>query len=1122
MVKMRLIAARKGVAYRFAAVFAFSALLLGAFAPIACGATYVLIGNNFGDPNSWSEVPSENPGLPGPSDTAQIGITNPVTPTGLTVGALTGGSFIDRVVLSGGSLSVSKVQLKVDLRGCSLTVRDANGLQGVNPFVVESGSQLTTLEDTSGFVSMMGGTFDAKKSYGGALLTITGGAMVTIEGDALLDAVAGAGADGQGSSLTVLGTLSMTNGTFIVTNGATVSSGAGIVGPDTGSFNNESDALLDGQGCRWTVNGPLQIGLEMGSSGGADVAVRDGAVLSAQSLDLAVGSRSGAGLNIGIGGSTPGLPKSGGSLIVTGPVRVGVAGYADLNIDLGSTFQLESGASWELGVEQGSRGRVLIDGPSTTADAVSSVIQVGAAGDGSFSVSGTNHFTSGEVKVAVEATSGITNAGPSAIAVTGPGTIWDIGGPLTVGVGGNAEADVYSGALLKSSDEAVLGAEKGGVGYGDVNGLSQDAQSALLSQWQANGGLTVGESGQGTLVLEWGGNVLLPDGTEFDVGSETGSTGNVSVIGTTLPGSPTLLEGPGAATTIGGAGVGAMTVSVGGKVETGETEIGGESGGNGTVTLQYAGSTWNIMGGLTVGSGGNGTLLVKDQTSLSIAGPDLVVGEEAGAKGVASLNGTNTSISFGGDATVGGAGTGALIVQAGALFQPASVTVAEESGSKGTLTVAGGASRLSTGDLTVGGFGAGTLVLSGQATLETGGDSSIAEQLASRSTATLDGVSTWTAAQGLTIGSRGIGALSIKGGSTVYAVGGTTLAEEAGSGGTLIIDGQSTNNVRSMLVYGGEVHVGEQGDGALIITNGGRMEWLGNSPGVVLVGIAPTASGSLVVADHESLLRAAELKIALAEDQQGGPGTTVLTNGGAAQISSEVSLGDNGLVDVRGGSMTVGLTNPAVALGVLQVNHGGTLSGCGRVEGTLINNGGTVAPGCSPGTLSVDGDYLQASGGLLRIRVTGGIAGGASNDLLSVSGNVSLAGALELNFLNGFAARKGQQFVFLSGASNLAGNFTQVTVNGLAAGFQYIIGPAAGGSLSLTALNDGVAASAPPLVATISDGRLFLTWPGAGSNLVLQGSTNLATDQWYDIPAAVSPFVVGLTNPAEFFRLKSQ
>ena len=289
-----------------------------------------------------------------------------------------------------------------------------------------------------------------------------------------------------------------------------------------------------------------------------------------------------------------------------------------------------------------------------------------------------------------------------------------------------------------------------------------------------------------------------------------------------------------------------------------------------------------------------------------------------------------------------------------------------------------------------------------------------------------------------------------------------------------------------------------------------------------MVGVEPTASGSLKVADQESLLRAAELKIALAEDQQGGPGTAVLTNGGTAEISNEVSLGDNALVDVRGGSMTVGATNPAAALGVLQVNPGGTLSGCGRVEGTLINNGGTVEPGCSPGTLSVAGDYMQVAGGVLRIRVTGGMGGGASNDVLSVSGNVSLAGALELDFLNGFAPAKGQQFVFLSGASNLAGNFTQVMVNGLAAGFQYTIGPTSGGSLSLTALNDGVAVSAPPLAVSISGKDLVVSWPEAVSNLVLQASTNLASGQWFDIPDAANPFVVGLTNPSEFFRLKSE
>jgi fibronectin-binding autotransporter adhesin len=141
--------------------------------------------------------------------------------------------------------------------------------------------------------------------------------------------------------------------------------------------------------------------------------------------------------------------------------------------------------------------------------------------------------------------------------------------------------------------------------------------------------------------------------------------------------------------------------------------------------------------------------------------------------------------------------------------------------------------------------------------------------------------------------------------------------------------------------------------------------------------------------------------------------------GGEANINNASSL----LVN-QGGAMNVArATNihagsTAQINGVVtspQVNNSGLLKGTGVIVGNLWNNG-IVAPGNSPGTLTVNGNYVQTANGTLQIEL---------GDLLLVSGNASLAGRLQL-----VAAGKlkyGQQIVFLQ-AGSISGEFDEIVV----------------------------------------------------------------------------------------------
>ncbi len=79
----------------------------------------------------------------------------------------------------------------------------------------------------------------------------------------------------------------------------------------------------------------------------------------------------------------------------------------------------------------------------------------------------------------------------------------------------------------------------------------------------------------------------------------------------------------------------------------------------------------------------------------------------------------------------------------------------------------------------------------------------------------------------------------------------------------------------------------------------------------------------------------------------------------------------------------------------------GTLRGTGTFIGDLINDGGVVAPGSSPGTMTIDGNFTLAGTGILDIEI-GGLAPGLF-DVLNVTGTADLTGGtVNISFLDGY------------------------------------------------------------------------------------------------------------------------
>ena len=145
-----------------------------------------------------------------------------------------------------------------------------------------------------------------------------------------------------------------------------------------------------------------------------------------------------------------------------------------------------------------------------------------------------------------------------------------------------------------------------------------------------------------------------------------------------------------------------------------------------------------------------------------------------------------------------------------------------------------------------------------------------------------------------------------------------------------------------------------------------------------------------------------------------------ITQGATLKFSNQLDLNGNSLVKAGEGELLI--RNTLLTEGGVVVGVGGTITGSGTVAGDLENPGATVAPGNSPGTLTISGDFTQGPAGTLQVEIAG-TGSNSQHDVLAVGGELRADGTLEVLLTGGYQPAAGERFDILD-FGNFQGQFS--------------------------------------------------------------------------------------------------
>jgi fibronectin-binding autotransporter adhesin len=426
--------------------------------------------------------------------------------------------------------------------------------------------------------------------------------------------------------------------------------------------------------------------------------------------------------------------------------------------------------------------------------------------------------------------------------------------------------------------------------------------------------------------------------------------------------------------------VGELKIVDGGKVRATNPRLSAAVGGRdeyrtgtGAVLVDGVGSTWTNDGAIAVGFHSDGTLTVKNGGSVTTKGnaasADVSgsIGVDEGSPGTVVIDGSGSTWANTGVLHVGDKGVGALTIGNGGQVSNTVAVIGTYAGSTGSASVDGKDSGwTSNGTLYVGARGAGELMITSGGRVTQAFEGLVGFDSGSTGEVVVDGVgSTWDSGGGIAIGRKGAGSLTISNGGLVKSAVGI-------DGSLSVAIGSFEGGLGSVLVTGpgsswegkGELRVGGEGQGTLIIRDGGRVF---NDVGGIAVDAAQSKGTVDVDGEGSSWTNSSFLLVG-----REGSGSLKIRNGGVVtSVGSDTTLA-GGIGEEAGATGTVQVDGPgsaweakgqfvvgAAGKGTLTIQDGGRVSSTDGVIGATDSGQGTV---------TVDGkDSKLVSSGSMRV-----------------------------------------------------------------------------------------------------------------------------------------------------------
>lgn len=750
-------------------------------------------------------------------------------------------------------------------------------------------------------------------------------------------------------------------------------------------------------------------------------------------------------------------PNFAGGLRLTPTLNVGV----DLN---GITFDNNAGAFNIITFNNSVltlRGGGITNNNPAVAQAISPTVQVGASqtwgGAGALTVAGAIALGGHTITLDSPATVSLGNA------ITGSGKIVKNGAGALALLGNNAN---FSGGVTLNSGILAVGINAGlGTGALAINGGTLEGTGGnrvLANTIQINSdfgiltgtGITfsgaVNVNGARTLTNNTAGLAVSGslNGPTPDSQLTLAGTGNLTLSGTGLTLGTSLRQNSGTITATGLINSAERTLTQNGGTFTGSlinrgtfVYNGGAHSGN---IANEAGGHATINNNLTLTAVLNnaGTLRVTGGRTLTFAAQHLnntgtleLAGGILSATASTSFQSSGVITGFGAINTTGTTfnNTGQIHVSGGNLALAANQAFTNS----GTLTVPSGRQVVWNSNSNFANQGLIELTGGGISGTGTGG-------LAN-------------AAGGEIRGTGSIGVALTNSGGLVRALAGTplTIVNLAGhntTGGELRVDDGGTMNVASAFNSSGSVVLAGANASLHLnsLTNTGTVRGAGRVTGSVLNGGAVRAEGGTLSFASAGNTNIAAGRLEASTGAQLFYTQGLATNAGLIALSggsfdnNGVALANPGRIEGYGTLRTGGLTSTGViAVGgsldvmgsvtnsnLVTVASNSTVRFFGPVTGAgNFSGAGTVAflagyaPGASPANVSFGGDVAFDSSSSLAIEL-GGNTPGTQYDRLTIAGDATIGGALDVSLINGFLPAIGSSFQILSAAGGITGQFS--------------------------------------------------------------------------------------------------